>query len=139
MYCHWIFELSQEFTNELRRDAHLCESILRLKCLYEIKKIFMEFRVGSWLHFDASDALRLWWIITFPNQLSVLKCYAWHVSLSVREDFYSMSNSEATNKTKLLNHDTTGSNYVDSFNIEAEIEEKQHFANFWTFWQQTMN
>ena len=28
----------KEFTNELRRDVHLCESILRLKCLYEIKK-----------------------------------------------------------------------------------------------------
>ena len=28
--------------------------------------------------------------------------------------FQSMSNSELTNKTKLLHHDTTGSNYVDS-------------------------
>ena len=38
-----------------------------------------------------------------------------------------------SNKTKLLNHDTAGSNYVDSFIIEAEIEVKQHFANFSTF------
>jgi len=43
------------------------------------------------------------------------------------------SNSEVTNKTKLLNHDTTGSNYVDSFIIEAEIEVKQHFANYSSF------
>ena len=44
------------------------------------------------------------------------------VSLSVREDLDSMSNSEATNKTKLLNHYPTGSNYVDSFIIEAEMK-----------------
>ena len=40
---------------------------------------------------------------------------------------------QVTNKTKLLNHDTAGSNHVDSFIIEAEIEVKQHFANFSTF------
>ena len=34
----------------------------------------------------------------------------------------SMSNSEVTNKTKLLNHDTTGSNYVDCIIIEAEMK-----------------
>ena len=44
------------------------------------------------------------------------------VSLSVREDLDSMSNSKVTNKTKLLNHYTTGSNYVDSFIIEAEMK-----------------
>ena len=76
------------------------------------------------MHFDASDALRLWSIITFPNQLSVLKCYAWHSSLSFREDLDSMSNSEVTNKTKLLNHDTTGSNYVDCIIIDFEAEMK---------------
>ena len=44
-----------------------------------------------------------------------------------------MSNSKVANKTKLLNHDTTGSNYVDSFIIETEIEVKQHFVNSSTF------
>ena len=46
------------------------------------------------------------------------------VSLSVREDLDSMSNSEVTNKTKLLNHDTTGSNYVDCIIIDFEAEMK---------------
>ena len=44
-----------------------------------------------------------------------------------------MNHSEVTNKTKLLTHDATGSNYVDSFIIEAETEVKQQFAYFWSF------
>ena len=44
-----------------------------------------------------------------------------------------MNHSEVTNKTKLLTHDTTGSNYVDSIIIEAETEVKQQFAYFWSF------